>query len=145
MKILIPVDGSAPALDAVRHALRLRRDGLQASFVLVTVQEPTYLYEMVLAPAADVLERVTGAVGARSLKDAEALFNDAGVLFEREIGSGSVSETLMEIAGRYRCEAIIMGARGWGALRSALLGSVSHAVLQASTVPITIVKHVVLV
>ena len=145
MKILIPVDGSAPALDAVRHALRLRRDGLQASFVLATVQEPTYLYEMVLAPDADVLERVTGAVGARSLKDAEALFNDAGVLFEREIGSGSVSETLMEIAGRYRCEAIIMGARGWGALRSALLGSVSHAVLQASEVPVTIVKHVVLV
>ena len=145
MKILIPVDGSVSALDAVRHALRLRRDGLQASFVLATVQEPTYLYEMVLAPDADVLERVTGAVGARSLKDAEALFNDAGVLFEREIGSGSVSETLMEIAGRYSCEAIIMGARGWGALRSALLGSVSHAVLQASEVPVTIVKHVVLV
>ena len=145
MKILIPVDGSAPALDAVRHALRLRRDGLEASFVLATVQEPSYLYEMVLAPDADVLERVTGAVGARSLKDAEALFNDAGVLFEREIGSGSVSETLMEIAGRYGCEAIIMGARGWGALRSALLGSVSHAVLQASAVPVTIVKHVVLV
>ena len=141
MKILIPVDGSAPALAAVRHALRLRRDGLQASFVLATVQEPTYLYEMVLAPNADVLERVTGAVGARSLKDAQALFNEAGVLFEQEIGSGSVSDALIEIAGRYSCEAIIMGARGWGALRSALLGSVSHAVLQASTVPVTIVKH----
>ena len=145
MKILIPVDGSMPALDAVRHALRLRREGLQASFVLATVQEPTYLYEMILAPDADVLERVTGAVGARSLKDAEALFNDAGVLFEREIGSGSVAETLIGIAGRYSCEAIIMGARGWGVLRSALLGSVSHAVLQASTVPVTIVKHVALI
>ena len=145
MKILIPVDGSVSALAAVRHALRLRHDGLQASFVLATVQEPTYLYEMVLAPNADVLERVTGAVGARSLKDAQALFNEAGVLFEQEIGSGSVSETLIEIAGRYSCEAIIMGARGWGALRSALLGSVSHAVLQASVVPVTIVKQVVLV
>ena len=142
MKILIPVDGSMSALDAVRHALRLRREGLQASFVLATVQEPTYLYEMILAPDADVLDRVTGAVGARSLRDAEALFHDAGVLFEREIGSGSVPETLIEIAGRYGCEAIIMGARGWGALRSALLGSVSHAVLQASTVPVTIVKQV---
>ena len=142
MKIMIPVDGSMPSLDAVRHALRLRRDGLLASFVLATVQEPTYLYEMVMAPNADVLERVTGAVGTRSLKDAEALLNDAGAPFEREIGSGNVSETLIEIAGRYNCEAVIMGARGWGALRSALLGSVSHAVLQASTVPVTIVKHV---
>ena len=142
MKIMIPVDGSMPSLDAVRHALRLRRDGLLASFVLATVQEPTYLYEMVMAPNADVLERVTGAVGTRSLKDAEALLNDAGAPFEREIGSGNVSETLIEIAGRYNCEAVIMGARGWGALRRALLGSVSHAVLQASTVPVTIVKQV---
>ena len=145
MKILIPVDGSVPSLDAARYALSLRRSGLQASFVLATVQEPTYLYEMVLVPDADVLDRVTGAVGARSLKDAEALFNAAGVLFEREVGSGSVPETLIEIAARYRCTAIIMGARGWGALRSTLLGSVSHAVLQASTVPVTIVKHTGLV
>ena len=141
MKILIPVDGSMPSLDAARHALRLQRDGLQASFVLATVQEPTYLFEMMLAPNAEVLERVTGAVGARSLKDAEALFNAAGVPFEREIGAGSVPDTLIEIAGRYGCDAIIMGARGWGALRSALLGSVSHAVVQASTLPVTIVKH----
>ena len=141
MKILIPVDGSMPSLDAVRYALRLQRDGLQASFVLATVQEQTYLFEMMLAPNSDVLEKVTGAVGARSLKDAEALFSEAGVLFEREIGAGSVPETLIEITGRYGCEAIIMRARGWGVLRSALLGSVSRAVLQASTVPVTIVKH----
>jgi nucleotide-binding universal stress UspA family protein len=141
MKILIPIDGSIPSLDAARYGLRLQSEGLQASFVLATVQEPTYLYELLLAPDADVLERVTGAVGARSLRDAEALFNAAGVPFEREVGSGSVPETLIEIAGRFNCEAIIMGARGWGAMRSALLGSVSHAVLQASNSPVTIVKH----
>ena len=66
MKILVPVDGSEPALDAVRHALQLKREGLKATFVLATVQEPTYVYEMMLAPDADVLERVTGAVGSRA-------------------------------------------------------------------------------
>ncbi len=141
MKILVPVDGSDLALDAVRHALHLKRVGLKASFVLATVQEPTYLYEMVLAPDADVLERVSGAVGSRALEGAEALFNAAGVGFEREIGSGLPANTLIEIAERYGCEAIIMGARGRGALRSALLGSVSQAVLHASKVPVTIVKH----
>mgnify|MGYP000890659772 CR=1 FL=1 len=30
MKILVPVDGSEPALDAVRHALRLHREGDEA-------------------------------------------------------------------------------------------------------------------
>ena len=51
MKILLPVDGSEPALDAVRHALHLRREGLKASFVLATVQEPAYLYEMEIGRA----------------------------------------------------------------------------------------------
>lgn len=141
MKILVAVDGSEPALDAVRHALRLRHEGLAASFLLVTVQEPTYLYEMVLAPDAEVLERVSGAVGSRSLASAEALFNAAGVAFEREIGSGEPAAALLELAEHHHCDAIVMGARGWGALRSALMGSVSQAVLQSSNLPVTIVKH----
>lgn len=141
MKILVPVDGSDLALDAVRYALRLRHEGLHATFVLATVQEPTYLYELVLAPDADVLERVSGAVGSRALAGAEALFGAAGVPFEREIGSGEPVATLIEISERHACDAIILGARGLGVLRSALLGSVSHGVLHASKLPVTVVKH----
>ncbi len=141
MKILVAVDGSELALDAVRYALRLRREGLQARFVLATVQEPTFLYEMILPPNADVLERVTGAVGSRALEGAQALFRAAGVPCESEIGGGDPATILIDIAERQGCEAIILGARGMGALRSALLGSVSQAVLLASKVPVTIVKH----
>lgn len=141
MKILVPVDGSELALDAVRHALHLLRNGLQASFVLATVQEPTFMYEMILAPDAEVLDRVTGAVGSRALDGAQALFKQAGVPVESEIGSGEPAPTLIEMAQRHGCEAIIMGARGLGGLRAALLGSVSRAVLHASQVPVTIVKH----
>lgn len=132
---LLPVDGSEPALDAVRHALHLLREGLRASFVPATVQEATYAFEMMLAPDAAVLGCLTGAVGARALKSAEALFEAEGLAFERETGSGAPALTLLEIAHRCGCEAIIMGARGRGALQSALLGSVSQAVLQASPCP----------
>ena len=88
MKILVPVDGSELALDAVRYALRLQHEGLQASFVLATVQESTFLLEVILAPDQGVLERVSGAVGARALESAQALFRQAGVPFESEIGGG---------------------------------------------------------
>jgi nucleotide-binding universal stress UspA family protein len=141
MKLLVAVDGSEPALHAVRYALRLREDGLAGSFLLVTVQEPTYLYEMILAPDDDVLERVSGAVGSRALAGAEALFIAAGVPFEREIGAGEPAFTLIEMAERHGCDGIVMGARGWGALRTALMGSVSQDVLHASAIPVTIVKH----
>ncbi|MDP1532862.1 MAG: universal stress protein [Rubrivivax sp.] len=141
MKILVAVDGSEAALDAVRHALLLRQAGLDAAFLLATVQEPTYLYEMVLAPGADVLERVSGAVGSRALAAAQALFDAAGVPFEREIGAGEPASTLIEMAANHGCDAIILGARGLGALRSALVGSVSQGVLLGSKLPVTVVKH----
>lgn len=141
MKIFVPVDGSELALDAVRHALRLRREKLEATFVLATVQEPTFLYEMVLPPGADVLERLSGAVGSRALASAEALFDAEGVRFEREIGAGEPAAAVVEMAERLGCDVIILGARGHGALRSALLGSVSQGVLHASRLPVTIVKH----
>ena len=141
MKTLIPVDGSEPALDAVRHALNLLQSGLKTSFVLATVQEPVYLYEMILAPDSKALDRVTGADGGRALAGAEALFRAAGVTVEREIASGEPASTLIDIARRHGCDAIIMGARGLGVFRSALLGSVSQRVVQEAPVPVTIVKH----
>jgi len=143
MKILVPVDGSEGALEAVRYALRLRQEGLSATFLLATVQDPTYLFEMILAPNADVLERMSGAVGSRALAGAEALFDAAGVPFDRQIGSGAAAPTLIDMAQQQGCDAIIMGARGLGTLRSALLGSVSQGVLQGSRLPVTVVKDAV--
>lgn len=141
MKILLPVDGSEPALDAVRHAIQLQRAGLAASFWLVAVQEPVYLYEVVLPPTPEVLDRFGGVVGAHFLAGAEALLLAAGVPYEREIASGEPAATLMAIAQREGCDAIVMGARGMGALRSAILGSVSQRVVHEASVPVTIVKH----
>jgi len=141
MKLLVAVDGSVHALEAARHALRLREAGLNCALVLATVQEPTYLYERVLAPTADVLERVTGAIGHRALESAEALWHRAGVPFEIEIGSGEVAPTLLALARDLGCDGIVLGARGLGAMRAALLGSVSQAVLHAATLPVTVVRH----
>lgn len=141
MKILIAIDGSPAALKAAARGLQLAREGLRTGFVLATVQAPTYLYEMLLAPHAGVLESISGAVGARALAGAEELFRAAGVVYEREIGSGEPAIILVEIAQRCGCTTILMGARGMGPLRGALLGSVSLGVLQLAAVPVMIVKH----
>lgn len=141
MKILVPVDGSEHALDAVRFALQLRSAGLSTTFVLATIQEPTYLYEVLLTPGADALESVLGVVGSAALLAAEALFASANVAFERELGSGYAATALIEIAERQHCDLIVMGARGLGFVRAALLGSVSQGVLRTSKIPVTIVNH----
>lgn len=139
IKLLVAIDGSAASLHAAQHALRLHALGLKCSFVLATVQEPTYNIELMLAPDSEVLGRWTGAVGARALAQARSLFDAAGVAYATEIGSGEPALELLDIAARLKCEAILMGARGHGILRGALLGSVSQALLQASPLPVTIV------
>ncbi len=140
MKMLLPVDGSDAALDAVRFAIRLAREGLAIQCVLANVQEPATLYEMVVAHDAEVLHEVSDAAGAHAIAPAEALLRAAGIECESEVASGDPGHTLVEMAETFGCEMIVMSARGMGALRQALLGSVSQSVLHSSPVPVVLVK-----
>ncbi len=140
MKILLPVDGSDVSIKAVRLAIGLLQQGLTGSVVLANVQEPATLYEMVVAPDGEVLQRVSTAAGVDTLEQAESMLMEAGVVYEREIATGDPAHTIVDIAERFSCDLIVMGARGASALRSALLGSVSNEVLHAAKVPVMIVK-----
>jgi nucleotide-binding universal stress UspA family protein len=140
MKVLLPVDGSEISLEAVRYAVRLARSGLRLKAVVANVQEPASLYEMVVAHDAEVIKRISAEAGAHALAPAEALLEQAGIPFEREVAKGDPARTLVDILERYGCGMVIMGARGMGTLRSALLGSVSHEMLHAAPVPVMIVK-----
>jgi nucleotide-binding universal stress UspA family protein len=139
MKILLPIDGSALALQAVQHALQLVQEGLRASFVLANVQEPASLYEMVVAHDASVIEQVRGAAGADLLAPAEALLDAAGVDYECEVAGGDPANLLVELLENYGCDAVVMGACGRGE-SAAALGSVALALLHHSPVPVTVVR-----
>lgn len=140
MKILLPVDGSPNALAAVAHALRLVAAGLSAEFVLINVQEPANLYELVVAHDADVIEQVRGAAGADLLQPAEALLSDAGQRWESEVAGGDPAHVLLELVERYGCQAVVMGALGEGSPRSSHVGAVALALLQRCPVPVTVVR-----
>ena len=141
MKILLPVDGSDAALDAVRFAIRLAREGLPIECVLANVQEPATLYEMLLAHDAEVIDEVAAQAGLHLLEPARALVQAAGVEHEIEVASGDPAHTLIDILENFGCDMVVMGARGMGTLRSALLGSVSNEVLHAAGVPVLVVKQ----
>ena len=140
MKILLPVDGSENALEAVRQALRLAGDGLRASYVLANVQEPASLYEVVVAHNAEVIEQVSAAAAAHSLAPAQALLRAAGMEFETELGHGDPGHQIVDIAERCGCDLIILGARGMEPLEGAL-GSAADSVLRHANVPVMIVRR----
>lgn len=139
MKIMLPVDGSAASLAAVRHALQLVRGGLQADFVLANVQEPPSLYEVVVAHDVAVLDQVRTAAGADLLQATEALMESGGHAFESEVAGGDPGHVLVDLIENYHCEAVVLGATGMGN-SGAPLGSVALALLQHSPVPVTVVR-----
>jgi nucleotide-binding universal stress UspA family protein len=148
MKILIAVDGSADALQAVRYTVALVQRGLAASLVLANVQEPASLYEMVVVHDTDNIEDLRRQAGADLLAPAEAMLQAAGLSFESEVAGGDPQHLLVELAENYGCQAIVLGARGemgsdfattgFGVATS--LGSVAQAVLSHSPVPVTVVR-----
>ena len=140
MKILLPVDGSAVSLEAVRFVVRMARAGLDTRVVLANVQEPATLYELVVAHDPQVIEQVSAAAGTHTLQAAQALLDAAAIAYESEVASGDPAHTVIDILERYECDLVVMGASGTGPLRSALLGSVSNEVLHAAGVPVMIVK-----
>lgn len=140
MKILLPVDGSELALEAVRFAIRMVLAGLRADAVLANVQEPANLYELLVSHDPELIDRASAEAGLHALAGAQALLDAAGVEYECEVAKGDPAHTIIDISERFSCDLIVMGARGASALRSAMMGSVSNEVLHASAVPVMIVK-----
>ncbi|GAB4215377.1 MAG: universal stress protein [Rhodoferax sp.] len=140
MKILLPFDGSAQALAAVRFAIRMADDGLDVQAVLANVQEPASLYELMVAHDPAVIASVAQEAGRHMVQAAQVLLEDAEVPYTTEVANGDPAHTLVDILENHGCDLVVMGASGTSTLRSALLGSVSNEVLHAAGVPVMIVK-----
>jgi nucleotide-binding universal stress UspA family protein len=141
LKILIAVDGSESSLDAVRHAITLREQGLKATLVLANVQEPPSLYEMLTVRDPERLAGLGAGAGDHLLQAARQLCDYSGVDYEFEVASGDPAHTLVDMAERYGCGSIVIGASGKGGTADGWLGSVSHELVHVSNVPVTVIKH----
>ena len=151
MKILLPVDGTPVSLQAVRHALRLRSEGLASTFVLVNVQSPPTLYEVVVAHDPVLLDDVRRAAGLPAsfvLANVQAppslyevvvahdpvvldeVRRAAGAAWESEVAGGEPGHVLVDLIENYGCDAVVMGA-----------GPLALALLQQCPVPVTVVRE----
>jgi nucleotide-binding universal stress UspA family protein len=140
MKLLIPVDGSELSLLAVEHALALASHGLQAELVLVNVQEPASLYELVTLHDAEALAKVAHDAGMDMLAPAMARVSAVGVPFLAQVVTGDPASMVLEVLEEQACDGIVLSSRGHGMLRGGWLGSVSQALIEGAPVPVTVVK-----
>jgi nucleotide-binding universal stress UspA family protein len=140
MKILLAVDGSKHALHAARWLAK--NSALFAAPL-----------EIVLFNAdAGLMKPVERKLGRReteryyegnaeyAFKSARKVLAGAGLSFAERFVVGDAAKAIAGAAKREHCDLVLMGTRGQGALRQALLGSVASKVIGQSGVPVLVVR-----
>ena len=142
--IVCGVDGSMQAREAATSALHLAgRLGSRLMLVHVTPTQTLLPLDSVPA-AADPGNYVTSTELAFS--EAEEAFSSlspevASANANREVRLGRPAVVLAEVAAEHDAEIIVVGSRGRGAWRSAVLGSVSAEVARLAPCPVLIVPE----
>jgi nucleotide-binding universal stress UspA family protein len=146
--ILISYDGSDDAKAAIDAAAALL-PGRPATVLTVWERFSDVLARtgagLAYAPstAADPAEidRVSEAAARDAAEEGAARASAAGLPADPRARprDGTVAESILEEAAAEDAEAIVMGSRGLTGVRSILLGSVSHAVLNHADRPVVVV------
>lgn len=143
-KLLIPVDGSEHALQAVRYAIHLADQFREPPDVLlVNVQSTIPLLDRAMdgRPShVHALEQPAREHGARALAAAETALQKAKIPYQARVEIGDPAPIIGRLAKTYHCDFIVMGTRGLGIIRNLILGSVANKVLHVATVPVLLVK-----
>lgn len=142
LKLLVAVDGSAHTAAALQWIASLTRVGVKLTCLLTHVQRP------ILAGEVGVIAPVEAAAAARNQHTQLVL--DQATHTVRSVGipatpvtqtANDVPEALFACARQHTCDAIVVGRRGQGALRAALLGSVSASVVRHASLPVIVINR----
>ena len=121
-KILVPVDGSDNACKAVDQAIDLaQRSKASLDFVYVS----SHINEHI--PSDIIFNRIWEKL-------------PADIKAEKHVETGSRPKAIIKVAKEQNADLIIMGSRGLGIFKGALIGSVSLKVIEDSPIPVMVVK-----
>jgi nucleotide-binding universal stress UspA family protein len=143
--ILIAYDGSPDARSAVEQA-GLLAAGEETTILVVweTFAEVMTHAGIGIAPGIadyDEIDRNSAEVAQKLAAEGVELANKAGLKAQPRVRAQeqTVAHTILEAANDVDAREIVMGTRGLTGVKSMLLGSVSHAVLQHADRAVTVV------
>jgi len=136
-KILIATDGSKSAAEAVAFGLDLAEK--QGASVFLVHVAPELDWAPVLGPVPVKVPHVSCDADRRPLQDAMDMSEQCGVDAQSELLVGDIADEIVAYADTIAADLIVIGSRGHGAIASALLGSVSHAILHEAKRPVLVV------
>jgi nucleotide-binding universal stress UspA family protein len=137
--ILIATDGSPAAREAVEYGLELA-EAEHATATLLQVIPPVDWTQLdrgaVIRPVPDEIEKRRGF----ALDEAAVLAAQHGVTVSFEVVAGVPADEIVAFADNHDVDLTVIGSRGRGAVASALMGSVSQAVVHESRRPVLVVR-----
>src|SRR5215218_7662739 len=139
--ILLATDGSEEAQLAATTASDLA-EKTNSDLHVVTVGPDYPLYELPEHPAdfEDVLRQNRRAAKEMLEQQAKRIEESGGTVNETHLREGRADAEIVELAEELGAGLIVMGSRGHGRLRRALMGSVSDAVVRHAHCPVSIVR-----
>lgn len=139
--ILVPIDGSEPALRALKVAVQMaQKQSVDATLHLLNVQLPVLSNKSARFFTADVLKSYYDEAGEEALNSAKKYLSTIDIPYQTYIEVGSVADIVKKHVLDQKCDHIVMGTRGLGAMPGLLLGSVTTKVLNSVDIPVTLVK-----
>lgn len=135
-KIMVPVDGSESADKAIKAAVEIAKS-MDAELLFLYVQNINQL--AINACLTDAIMRAVEEAGNEILDRAASLVPE-GVKSKELRVSGSPGPAVVEAASDQNADMIVMGSRGLGMIKAALLGSVSQYVVEQAHCPVMVVK-----
>jgi nucleotide-binding universal stress UspA family protein len=146
-KVLLATDGSKEAQLAATAAADLaKRTGSELHLVYVGHMPPAY-YESPGAWALDpdlrgrMAERVEEEARTRLDEQVQRVTEAGGELAGAHAKLGRPDAEIVGLAEELGAGLIVLGSRGLGPLRSALMGSVAHSVVQHAHCPVLVVRE----
>lgn len=137
-RILLPTDGSEPAVAATEYAVILARTfgaTVKAIYVDTGLEALQYPEE---AMSEDVYEGMHPSV--KGLAIAKTLCERNGVECEVELIKGGVAKRIVAVAEEWKADMIVVGDTGRTGLKRIALGSVAETVVKGSPIPVMVVK-----
>jgi nucleotide-binding universal stress UspA family protein len=136
--IMVATDGSEAAGEALDTAIELARQ-MGAKLQVLSVRPPRVHGRAGSGPAITEIEELHGSdhIADAAVQRARA----AGVEATRHVSHGPVADRIVEAATELEVDLLVVGSTGMGALRGALVGSVSHALVGRSPVPLMVVHR----
>ncbi len=144
MRILLAVDGS-PSSDRARDLVAALAWGPGTTVRIVAALDVApALWGGPWIPAipvdADEYEQEALTELTRVLQEAEGTLGKAGLEVEAELLRGSPALAIVEDARLWKPDLAVVGSRGHGPIESALLGSVSSAVVDHAVTPVLVAR-----